>query len=295
MAVRRIQNRIAESRFLLPAAAVIATGTYLAAGLIEKQMWIQFAFFALSTWLFAETNNINALLRIYSRMVSSSFLMLCIITFYYTIFKSYMLRDSARILFFAFLAIGIVSTFFVQILFYVPFLWLLTATNLRTLRVKSFLASFLALITLYWFYGTYLLLQHQSDILFSHFSGLIHFQPIQIPPSLTQHQLITLTFIILRAIIGIVHFLRHSYLDKIRTRMLYEIFITIDILSIIYILLQPQHYNILLTLIIINTSPLIAHFITLTRTRFTNIAFLIILTLTFALIAYNLWMPSFNF
>ena len=313
MAARRIQNRIAESRFLLPAAAVIATGTYLAAGLIEKQMWIQFAFFALSTWLFAETNNINALLRIYSRMVSSSFLMLscvasflfadlqvgitqlCIITFYYTIFKSYMLRDSARILFFAFLAIGIVSTFFVQILFYVPFLWLLTATNLRTLRVKSFLASFLALITPYWFYGTYLLLQHQSDILFSHFSGLIHFQPIQIPPSLTQHQLITLTFIILLAIIGIIHFLRHSYLDKIRTRMLYEIFITIDILSIIYILLQPQHYNILLTLIIINTSPLIAHFITVTRTRFTNIAFLIILTLTFALIAYNLWMPSFNF
>ena len=85
MAVRRIQNRIAESRFLLPAAAVIATGTYLAAGLIEKQMWIQFAFFALSTWLFAETNNINALLRIYSRMVSSSFLMLsCAASFLFT-------------------------------------------------------------------------------------------------------------------------------------------------------------------------------------------------------------------
>ena len=313
MAIKRIQNKIAESRFLLPATAVIAVCVYLAAGLIERQMWMQFACLALSTWFFAETNNINALLRIYSRMVSSSYLMLscaasflftdihvgitqlCAITFYYIIFRCYMLRDSARLMFFAFLPISIVSIYFVQILFFVPVLWLLTVTNLRTLTTKSFLASLFALITPYWFYATYLLLHHDMGTLATHFSRIIHFHPLQSPTTLTQHQLITLAFIVILAFVGIVHFLRQSYLDKIRTRMLYEIFIVMDVLCIVFILLQPQHYNILLTLVIINTSPLIAHFITLTRTRLTNIAFLTILVLTISLIVYNLWMPSFSF
>ena len=46
-------------------------------------------------------------------------------------------------------------------------------------------------------------------------------------------------------------------------------------------------------LAIISTSPLIAHFITLTRTRITNIAFFVILIAAFALIGFNLWTSSF--
>ena len=41
------------------------------------------------------------------------------------------------------------------------------------------------------------------------------------------------------AIIGSIHFIRTSYGDKIRTRMIYETFIMISVACIIFIILQP--------------------------------------------------------
>ena len=41
---------------------------------------------------------------------------------------------------------------------------------------------------------------------------------------------------------------------------------------------------------IITTAPLIAHFIALTHTKVTNIAFCVLTGLTLLLTAYNLWM-----
>ena len=48
-----------------------------------------------------------------------------------------------------------------------------------------------------------------------------------------------------------------------------------------------RHLPFLLRLLIINTAPLIGHFLALTRTRFTNIAFFVIVAVTFLLTAYN--------
>ena len=58
---------------------------------------------------------------------------------------------------------------------------------------------------------------------------------------ITVHQLVNLSFITLLAVIGAVHFLRTSYADKIRTRMIYESFIMLDIVSFLFLVLQPQH------------------------------------------------------
>ena len=77
--------------------------------------------------------------------------------------------------------------------------------------------------------------------------------------------------------------------------MIYETFITVDICTIIFLVLQPQHYNILMYIMIINTAPLSGHFIALTHTWITNIAFYVILIAALALTAYNLWMPSLIF
>ena len=57
----------------------------------------------------------------------------------------------------------------------------------------------------------------------------------------------------------------------------------------VFLILQPQHYDMLIRIMIIAASPLIGHFIALTRTRFTNIAFLIITGAIFILTAVNLW------
>ena len=97
-------------------------------------------------------------------------------------------------------------------------------------------------------------------------------------------------FILLTVIgtIGAVHYLRTRYKDKIRTRMLFDGFIITASLSAILLALQPQHMTLLLPIMICSVSPLIAHFLALTQTRWTNIAFYVIMVATLALTAYNI-------
>ena len=68
--IRRLQNQIAESRWALPLTAIYGAAIVVLLGAVERQMWAQTALLALSTLLMVELNNANALIRIYSRMVS---------------------------------------------------------------------------------------------------------------------------------------------------------------------------------------------------------------------------------
>jgi uncharacterized membrane protein len=77
--------------------------------------------------------------------------------------------------------------------------------------------------------------------------------------------------------------------------MLFEVFIVMDICSFVFIILQPQHYDFLMRIMIINTAPLIAHFVALTRTWFTNAFFGLICLAAIAITAYNLWISSLIF
>mgnify|MGYP007070090925 CR=1 FL=1 len=73
----RIQNKIAENRWLLLWGALLATLVWFLAGLVSHQeMWVPFACTIVATYFMVELNNTNALIRIYSRTVSTAFLLL---------------------------------------------------------------------------------------------------------------------------------------------------------------------------------------------------------------------------
>ena len=74
--MKRIQNRVAGSRIALPVTAVYALLVCLINHLVGQSLWLQLLLLAVSTLLMVQLNNINALIRIYSRMVSCSFLVL---------------------------------------------------------------------------------------------------------------------------------------------------------------------------------------------------------------------------
>ena len=115
------QNKVAESKLALPVTSVYAVIVWLLCGLISQQWWVQFGCFAFSTYLMAEMNNINALIRIYSRMVSCTFLMLmccicflfpsqrgalfqlCIISSMVVLFYGYQDKQSVGITYYAYL------------------------------------------------------------------------------------------------------------------------------------------------------------------------------------------------
>ena len=71
-----IQNQVASSRWTLPATLLWAAVIWLSDGLIAENWWMQAACYVLCTYLMAELNNSNALIRTFTRLVSVSFLIL---------------------------------------------------------------------------------------------------------------------------------------------------------------------------------------------------------------------------
>ena len=172
---------------------------------------------------------------------------------------------------------------------------LVMAISTNSFSFRTCLASLLGLALPYFYLLAFVIFRFKSDL--SPFTA--HFLPLgdfifpydyaQVPLT---HSL-TYGFLVMLTVTGVVHFLRTSYNDKLRTRQLYYGFMLFNLFVFILIGLQPQHFELLMPLAIISTSPLIAHFITLTRTRITNIAFFVILIAAFALIGFNLWTSSF--
>ena len=307
---KRLQNIVAESKLTFPLVACLSILVWLLSGLVSNNWWIQFAFFALSSYLMVELNNKNALIRIFSRMVSSAFLLYstmacflmpdmrgaimqtCLIAAYLMLFQTYQDKESMGQTYYAFLFLGMASVARVHLLFFIPFLWLMMATNLFSLSWRTWLSSIIGLLTPYWFVGGWLVYCNDLYPLLNHFKPLADFQ---FPITYSMFDigfLYTLGIILLSAIIGIVHFLFTNYMDKIHVRMLYGIFIWMDMLAFVFLLLQPQHYDMLLRIAIVNTAPLIAHFLALSSGRWTNFFFYVLTLLVLAVTVFNVWIIS---
>ena len=304
--IKRTQNRIAESRWALPICAAYTLLICLISGLFSEGIWAQLALTAIATLLMVELNNRNSLIRIYSRMVSCSFLVMtmmtphkiesidgcivsmCFVAFYLALCNAYQDKKATGYVLWAFAAIGVASIVWIQILLFIPVLWVLTATNILAMSLRTFVTSILGMIMPYWFLSAYYIYIGDIMPIVDHIATIANFEPLFIYKNCSINDFLPLCFIILLAITGSIHFLRTSYKDKIRTRMIYEMFITMSVATIVLILLQPQHANIATHLLIISTAPLIGHFLALTSTKITNIASLAIMATALVITALNL-------
>ena len=85
MRERNFRTRITQGVYTLPAAIVISCLLWLTAGYDNITAWEGFGIVVVVTYLLAELNNRSTLLRIRSRMVSTSFVILMAATpFFYT-------------------------------------------------------------------------------------------------------------------------------------------------------------------------------------------------------------------
>ena len=220
-----------------------------------------------------------------------SIVILCIIAFYLILWNGYQDHQSTGWTFYAFFCIGLASTVFIQIGYYLPFLWLMMTFFTNSFSIRTFLASIIGVITPYWFALGYYVYTNDLQGLIDHFAAFIDYHELFDYSLVTGHQIINFAFIILLGIIGMIHFLRTSYADKIRTRMIYESLIMLNVVTLIFLFLQPQHDKELGGIMIVNTSPLIAHFITFTKGRVTNITFIGIIIIMVFILLFNIFIP----
>lgn len=287
---------------------VYAGIVWLLSGLFAEQWWIQFACFVFAAFLMMEMNAIHALIRIYSRMVSCVFIVLvCMVCFLFPsipgaitqacfiaaltlLFNSYQDKESAGWTYYSFLVMGIATLAYVHMLVYVPILWLVMLTQLQSLSWRTWTASLLGVLTPYWCWCCWLGWEKDFTPLVDHLVPLGEFSLPFHFSSYTNHHLITLLFVVLMLIVGTTHYIRKHHDDNIRIRLLYGAFMWMSLLTIVLIVLQPQHYDVLIRILIINTAPLLGHFLALTHTRQTNIVFFVITAAVILITGYNLWM-----
>ena len=285
----------------------------LIGGVIQHQWWPQLACYALAAYLMIQLNNFNALIRIYSRSTTAAFIILSgvacfifpslagdlvtvgLIASLLTLFVTYQNREAAGWTYYTFLILGLSSLAKVHLLALIPIYWILMIF-LSSLSLRTFIASLAGLLTPYWCWLALVIFLYKGDLsaIGDHFQA---FTAVDFPgayDSIPLSHYLTYAFLIVLAVTGIVHFLRKSYNDKIRTRQLFYSIMFFDIVVLVLIPLFPQHYDLLLRPAIILTSPLIGHFIALTHTKVTNIAFYFILIAALLLTGFNLWISSFT-
>lgn len=298
----------------LPVAGVACLVVWVLVGLVAHQLWPHLACFAATVYVLVEMSNQNALLRVRSRMVSSSLLMftcasgfllpqfdgavvqLCSVVAVLFLFQTYQDKLAMGRAFYAFAAVGVASLACVHVLWYVPLLWLLMATQLQSLSWRMWMASLLGLATPYWFAVVWLLLPlgvemdgWQADLtpFTLHFAELTDLRlPSYLAVTLPQVLVFILTLVL--ATVGIVHFWNNSFEDKIRIRLLYGFFTTMTLVTLLAVVAQPQHYGVLMRVAFITASPLVAHVFTFTSSRLSNILFFVALASMVALTVFNL-------
>ena len=268
---KTFQNKVAASRYALPVTATLAALVWVAVGFLVANIWVQFAFTILSTLLMVELNNHNSLMRTYSRMVSCSFLVfitmtslptpsfkasivtMCSIAFYLIIWNSYQDRRAAGWTFYAFFCVGLASMVFIQVGYFLPFLWLMMMVFTNSFSIRNFFASIIGLIMPYWFSAGYFAYTNNIDGLISHFAEFINYHDLFDYSQVTDHEVVNLLFLII---------------------------------------LQPQHIKELSSIMIVNTAPLTAHFITYTKGKLANIVFISALVIMVLILLYNIFIPE---
>ena len=286
--------------------AVYAIVVWLLAGLATHSWWMQLGCFVVSCYLVIQINNVHVLIRIYSRMVSAIFLaMYCTACFLFSslqgaitlmllaaclllLFTTYQDRDSTGRSYYTFLTLSLASLVFPQVLYFTPILWMLMFFNLQCMSWKTWSASLLGLLTPYWTWAGWQLYANDLTPLVTHLERVADLRQPFDYSVWSLPQLLVLIYLALLAITGAVHFLRHDILDKIRTRMLYGCLIWLSIATAVFLVLQPQHYDMLTPVMVLTTAPLIGHYLALTNTKWTNISFYVIAAATLVLTIFNL-------
>lgn len=307
----RFQNKVATSKFTLPAAAFLCTLLWCAEGIYTPGRILGWAVCGLTAYFWVETNNAHSLVRIRSRLTPAIYLWMtgCIFSLhplqegsiasclmlasYYLLFKSYQRAEAVGPIFHSFLCLGIGSLFFPQLLFFAPFYLWYAVAYLRSLTWRTFWAAMAGLILPYWLAAGYFLYTGDFGRIAGHFRELILFQPIHHENyrNLDPLQAGTAGIVAAFTLIAALHCIRTSFNDKIRTRMFLYLILTQELLVALFMALQPVHFQVLLGLLVMNSAPVLSHYFALASGRFARAVFVLFLSMFATLSFLSLWTP----
>lgn len=254
---------------------------------------------ALAVYMMAELNNAHVLLRVSSRMLSSMLaILLCLnvighhfqpgtivmlfsLLSLFPLFSSYQ-SPNPLLAFLTYLSLSAASLFFSKLLWIVPIYWLIQG-HFRALSLRCFIASILATLLPYWVCGGIAVLTGAIPIFLTHIQTIIQFQWFDYA-SLGLFDILVYAFVVLLFLTGTIDFIIHQFLDKTRTRIIFNATIIYGLFVAIWMGLQPQYFSALLPMLMLSTAILFGHFFTLTHTKFSHIYCIVLMVLAVLLL-----------
>lgn len=296
-----LRHKIATGSLTLPVTALTAAGLRLTAGESPSGTWPTLALIAATAYLLMELNNRFTLLRIRSRMMASSFLVLvaalpslgadardalpatALIAAYFPLFSAYQSpRDSGHV-FYAFTLIAAAALLFPPLLLLALPLLFSMGTQLRCLSGKTFTAALLGMATPAWLMLAAKSWYGETETFLADFADAFRFAAPDYD-ALSENDTSAAALLAVLTLPALIHLLRYAYNDKIRTRMFFYLIILIEAMLWAAWAAQPQASDILLPLLTANSAPLIGHYFAQTSGRTANVwfvaALLMILSLT---------------
>lgn len=303
------QNKVATSSFSLPVAALIATLLWSLGGPYTTHRLLCWVAAGLCTYLLIEFNSSNALIRIRSNLTATTFLFsigclpflqenvtaiaasACLLLCYHFLFRSYQNTSQPQKSFYAFFSFGLACFVFPPIIILIPAIYWCMHAYLRSMSLKTLCASIVGLLIPFWFYtGFYFFLNNPEMILTKyHQFADFHMPNLNAFTSLGVPQILSFSLSMILGVISSIHALKTGHNDKIRTRMQLNTLIIMTFILGLFILGQPNHFNILLSLLIMTASPLISHFFALTSGRITNILFIVSIIINLSIAFIDIW------
>lgn len=318
------QKRIVSSRATLPVVGMGALGLwysmpveqtsslfsatdygfwhYLPASFQEGNWALAFGlgFSALVVYLMVELNNANVLLRTSSRMLGSMLafllawiglahtfhpghiLMLATLLSFFPLFASYQ-NPQPVLSFLVHLILSLASFVFPKFLWMVLIYWLIQAF-FRAFSLRCWMASLLAILLPYWFYGGIAVMTGMVPAFCEHLQRVVDLHWADYSQLNIRH-LLVFGFLFLLFLTGIINFTIHQYLDNARIRTLFNALIFHGLIVTLFICLQPHYFVTLSMLLLVDTSILFGHFFALTHTRFSHIYCLVLFVLALLVLA----------
>ncbi len=303
----KFRDRVVRSGLALPFTLLISAVVWLLPGNDRGAflpVTIGWGTSLATTYLVMEWANTNALLRIRSRLVTATFLMMlsacpllhtwdttmlaapCLVLTYIFLFRAYQKPHAQADVFHAFLFIGIAGIFLPETLLLTPVLYTSLSLQLRALTVRTFAAGLAGILTPYWLWFAFSFWHGTSAEMASRLLADFSFSAPDYS-DLKLPQMLSAAFYALYALMASFHFIRTSFNDKIRTRMFLYVLLVQEMTLAAFLLLFPSSFDAILRLFIVCSAPLVAHYFALARGKAINIFFITTLLALAALCAYN--------
>lgn len=286
------QRTIATGRWTLATVCVVASVLWVLRWRWTGETAIShfggLALTGLSVYFLTELNNAYALLRRGSRLMCSCLFLLacadsvlhsfsltnvaliCGILFYFPLLSTYMRPQTPVQTFCAYLLLSCGTLCEPCWLWLIPVAWI-AQVILMSLSFRSFVASLYGVSVPWLLYLTVAYVTNSVDIFLSQISKA-RLSAFQIPTDIPPQEWALTGFCLLLFLVGTVDFLCTRHLDKTRTRYSYFAILLIGMAEFLYVGLQPQRLSELLPLCILSAAMMASHFVSITFSRWKNLA-----------------------